>query len=34
MALGIPIISSFDDTGIRQAKKEFSQLEGVGAKAG
>ena len=34
MALGIPIISSFDDTGIKQAKKEFSQLEGVGAKAG
>ena len=34
MALGIPIISSFDDTGIRQAKKEFAQLEGVGAKAG
>jgi hypothetical protein len=34
MALGIPIISSFDDTGIRQAKKEFAQLEGAGAKAG
>jgi len=34
MALGIPIISSFDDTGIKKAKKEFSQLEGAGAKAG
>jgi len=34
MALGIPIISSFDNSGIAQAKKEFSQLEGAGAKAG
>lgn len=33
MALGIPIISSFDSKGIDQARKEFSQLEGVGPKA-
>lgn len=33
MALGIPIISSFDSKGIDQAKKEFSQLEGASDKA-
>lgn len=34
MSIVIPIISEFDSKGIEKAKKEFSQLEGVGAKAG
>jgi hypothetical protein len=34
MALGIPIISTFDGSGVSKAKQEFKQLEGVGAKAG
>jgi hypothetical protein len=34
MALGIPIISTFDGSGVAKAKQEFKQLEGVGAKAG
>lgn len=34
MALSIPIITEFDATGITRARKEFSQLEGAGAKAG
>jgi hypothetical protein len=34
MAISIPIISEFNDAGIKRAQKEFSQLEGVGAKAG
>lgn len=33
MALAIPIISSFDDTGIKKAVKEFKQLETNGEKA-
>lgn len=33
MAISIPIISEFDGKGLDRAKKEFSQLEGVGAKA-
>jgi len=33
MAISIPIISEFDGKGLERAKKEFSQLEGVGAKA-
>ena len=34
MSIVIPIISEFDSSGISRAKKEFSQLESVGAKAG
>jgi hypothetical protein len=34
MALGIPIISTFDGSGVAKAKQEFKQLEGVGAKTG
>ena len=34
MAISIPIISEFNDAGIKRAQKEFSQLEGAGAKAG
>jgi len=34
MAINIPIISSLDTKGFDKAKKEFAQLEGVGAKAG
>jgi len=33
MAVSIPIISEFDGKGIERARKEFSQLETVGAKA-
>lgn len=33
MAISIPIISEFNGSGIDRAKKEFAQLEGVGAKA-
>jgi hypothetical protein len=33
MAINIPIISSLDTKGFDKAKKEFSQLEGVGAKS-
>lgn len=33
MALAIPIISSFDDTGIKKAVKEFQQLETTSEKA-
>ena len=33
MALAIPIISSFDDTGVKKAVKEFKQLETNGEKA-
>ena len=33
MAINIPIISSLDATGFDKAKKEFAQLEGVGAKS-
>lgn len=33
MAISIPIISEFDGKGLERAKKEFQQLEGVGAKA-
>ncbi len=33
MAISIPIISEFDGKGIEKARKEFSQLEGAGAKA-
>lgn len=33
MAISIPIISEFDGKGLDRAKKEFQQLEGVGAKA-
>lgn len=33
MAISIPIISEFDGGGIDKAKREFSQLEGAGAKA-
>jgi len=34
MALSIAILSEFDGSGIQRARKEFEQLEGVGAKAG
>ena len=34
MAINIPIITDFDGKGIQRAQKEFSQLEGAGAKAG
>ena len=34
MSIVIPIISEFNSAGIDRAKKEFSQLEGAGAKAG
>ena len=34
MAINIPIITEFDGKGIQRARKEFDQLEGVGAKAG
>lgn len=34
MSIVIPIISEFNSAGIDKAKKEFSQLEGAGAKAG
>lgn len=33
MSIVIPIISEFDSSGIQKARKEFSQLEGAGAKA-
>jgi hypothetical protein len=33
MAINIPIISSLDTQGFDKAKKEFAQLEGVGAKS-
>lgn len=33
MAINIPIISEFDGKGLERAKKEFSDLEGIGAKA-
>lgn len=33
MAISIPIISEFDGKGIERARKEFSQLEGIGAKS-
>jgi hypothetical protein len=33
MAINIPIISSLDATGFDKAKKEFAQLDGVGAKS-
>jgi hypothetical protein len=33
MAITIPIVTEFVGTGIEKAKKEFAQLEGVGAKA-
>lgn len=33
MAISIPIISEFDGGGIEKARKEFSQLEGIGAKS-
>lgn len=33
MAINIPIISSLDTKGFDKAKREFSQLEGVGAKS-
>ena len=33
MAINIPIISSLDTKGFDRAKKEFSQLDGVGAKS-
>jgi hypothetical protein len=33
MSVLLPIISQFDNTGIQKAKREFGQLEGVGAKA-
>ena len=33
MSLSIPIISEFDGKGVKQAIKQFEQLEGVGAKA-
>jgi len=32
--LSIPIVTEFNGSGIDKARKEFSQLEGVGAKAG
>lgn len=34
MSIRIPIISEFDGKGIERAQKEFSNLEGAGAKAG
>jgi hypothetical protein len=34
MSIVLPIISEFDNSGISKAKQEFSQLEGVGKKAG
>lgn len=34
MAINIPIITEFNGRGIERARKEFQQLEGVGAKAG
>jgi hypothetical protein len=34
MALSIAILSEFNGDGIQRARKEFEQLEGVGAKAG
>lgn len=34
MAINIPIITDFNGKGIARAKKEFEQLEGIGAKAG
>jgi len=34
VAINIPIITDFDGKGIKRAQKEFSQLEGTGAKAG
>ena len=34
MAINIPIITEFNGKGIERARKEFQQLEGVGAKAG
>lgn len=34
MALSIPIITEFSGKGIERARKEFAQLEGVGAKTG
>lgn len=34
MALSIAILSEFNGKGIERARKEFAQLEGVGAKAG
>ena len=33
MAINIPIISSLDTKGFDKAKREFSNLEGVGAKS-
>jgi len=33
MAIQIPIISEFVDSGIKKAVKEFKQLETTGAKA-
>ena len=33
MAINIPIISEFDGKGLERAKKEFSDLEGIGAKS-
>jgi hypothetical protein len=33
MAINIPILSSLDTSGFDKAKREFSQLEGVGAKS-
>lgn len=33
MAINIPIISSLDTSGFDKAKKEFAQLEGIGAKS-
>jgi hypothetical protein len=33
MAITIPIVTEFVGTGIEKAKKEFAQLEGIGAKA-
>jgi hypothetical protein len=33
VSLSIPIISEFDGKGVKQAIKQFKQLEGVGAKA-
>lgn len=34
MAVVLPIITTFNGTGLAKAKKEFAQLEGVGAKTG
>jgi hypothetical protein len=33
MAINIPIISSLDASGFEKAKKEFAQLDGIGAKS-